>query len=150
MDKSQTCFAGKKFSKSIPVFDVLGDLDELNAALGIARAFASQNLNQQILQIQNDLIEVGGFLAGLKKVDFKAKSLFLEKEIKKITKPSVKTFSRPGQNEISAFLHSARALCRRLERRVISLKEPKMKSLISFLNSLSNFIFWLARKEEKI
>lgn len=150
MDKSQTCLSGKKFSKSVSVFDALGDLDELNAALGLARAFASKNLNQQILQIQNDLIEVGGFLAGLKKVDFKAKTLFLEKEIKKIAKPSVKTFSRPGQNKISAFLHLARALCRRLERRVISLKDPKLKLLIAFLNSLSNFIFWLARKEEKI
>ena len=149
MDKSQTCLIGKKFSKSASLFDVLGDLDELNAALGLARAFANKNLNLKIFKLQENLIEIGGFLSGMKKIDLKEKTFLLEKEIKKIAKPSVKTFSRPGQNKISAFLHLARALCRRLERRIISLKEPNLKLLIPFLNSLSNFIFWLAIKEEK-
>jgi len=149
MDKSYTFLKGQKCLKSSSVFDALGDLDELNSVLGLARAFAKKNLGRKILAIQNDLVEVGGFLAGMKKTDFKSKTILLEKQIKKIADPSLITFSRPGKNKISAFLHQARALCRRLERRVISLKKPKFKSLIVFLDSLSNLIFWLARKEEK-
>ena len=150
MDKSFTLLKKKKCLKSTIVFDALGDLDELNAALGLARAFAKKNLSQQILEIQNDLIEIGGFLAGMKKIDLEKKTLFLQEKIKKIAKSSVKTFSRPGENKVSAFLHLARAFCRRLERRVISLKKPSLKSLVVFLDFLSNFLFWLARKEEKI
>ena len=149
MDKSRTFLKGKKCLKSSSVFDVLGDLDELNAALGVARSKASKNLNQQIFQIQNDLIQIGGFLATGQKIDLAKKTIFLKKEIKKIANPAIKTFSRPGKNQISAFLHLARSFCRRLERRVIGLKKKNFKVLVFFLDSLSNFIFWLAIKEEK-
>jgi cob(I)alamin adenosyltransferase len=149
MDKSRTLLKGKECLKSSPVFDALGDLDELNCALGIVRSKASLKINRQILKIQDDLIQIGGFLATNQKIDFSVKTLFLEKEIKKIADQKVKTFSRPGKNQTSAFLHLSRALCRRLERRIIGLKKKNFKDLVSFLDSLSNFIFWLAVKEEK-
>lgn len=149
MDKSWTLLKGKECLKSSSVFDVLGDLDELNAALGIARSKASKNLDQQIFQIQNDLIQIGGFLATGQKIDLPLKTILLEKKIQKIADSKVKTFSRPGENQISAFLHLSRALCRRLERRVIGLKKKNLKNLIVFLDSLSNLLFWLAVREEK-
>jgi len=149
MDKSRTFLKGKKCLKSSSIFDVLGDLDELNAVLGIARSKASPKLNQQILKIQDDLIEIGGFLAGNLKADFSSKAVLLEKEIQKIADPKVKIFSRPGKNQISAFLHLGRSLCRRLERRVIDLKKKNLKDLIVFLDFLSNLLFWLVVKEEK-
>jgi cob(I)alamin adenosyltransferase len=150
MDKSFTFLKGKKCSKSASVFEALGDLDELNVTLGLARAFAKKNLKQKILLLQNDLIEIGGFLSGAKKVNLKEKTTFLEEKIKQMTNSSVKSFSRPGANKTSAFLHLARAVCRRMERKVIGLKKKNLKPLEAYLNSLSNFLFWLAKKEEKI
>ena len=70
MNKSQTCLSGKKLSKSEEIFEALGDLDELNACLGLARSFASKNLSQSILRQQDNLIEIGGFLSGMKKEIF--------------------------------------------------------------------------------
>jgi len=150
MDKSFTFLKGKKCSKSASVFEALGDLDELNVALGLARAFAKKNLKQKILWLQNDLIEIGGFLSGVKKIDLKEKAALLEEKINQMANSSVKTFSRPGANKTSAFLHLARAVCRRMERKVIGLKKKNLKPLEAYLNSLSNFLFWLAQKEEKI
>jgi cob(I)alamin adenosyltransferase len=151
MDKSQTCLAGKKLSKSEQIFEALGDLDELNACLGLARSLASQKLNQQILKKQDDLIEIGGFLSGVKKGNsLKKKTFRLEKEIKKLTQKKVKGFSRPGVNQVSAVLHLARAICRRLERRLIRLNRKSLKPLIIFFNSFSLYLFWLAKKQEKI
>lgn len=149
MDKSWTFLKGKECLKSSSIFDVLGDLDEFNCVLGIIRSLSSKKINQQILRIQDDLIGVGGFLATGQKIDFSSKNLLLQKEIQKITDQKIKNFSRPGKNQISAFLHLSRALCRRLERRVIGLKKKNSKDLISFLDSLSNLLFWLAIREEK-
>jgi len=152
MDKSQTCLAGKKLSKSEQIFEALGDLDELNACLGLARSLASKNLNQQILKKQDDLIEIGGFLSGVKRENslktLKEKSFALEGEIKKLNQVEVKGFSRPGVNQVSAALHLARAICRRLERRLIRLNLKSLKPLIIFFNSFSLYLFWLAKKEE--
>jgi len=150
MDKSFTFLKGKKCSKSASIFEALGDLDELNATLGLARAFAKKNLKQKILWLQNDLVEIGGFLSGVKKVNLKEKTALLEEKIKQMTNSSVKTFSRPGANKSSAFLHLARAVCRRLERRVAGLKKKSMNPLVAYLNFLSSFLFWLAKKEERI
>ena len=151
MNKSQTCLSGKKLSKSEEIFEALGDLDELNACLGLARSFASKNLSQSILKQQDNLIEIGGFLSGMKKGNFlKEKTLDLEKEIKSLIQEKVKGFSRPGVNQVSAALHLARAVCRRLERRLVRLKKKPLKPLIVFFNSFSLYLFWLAKKEEKI
>jgi len=136
--------------KSAPVFAALGDLDELNTTLGLARAFAKKNLKQKILLLQNDLIEIGGFLSGVKKVDLKEKAALLAEKINQMANSSVKTFSRPGANKTSAFLHLARAVCRRLERRVIGLKKKNFQEVVFYLNLLSPYLFWLAQKEEKI
>ena len=150
MDKSFTFLKGKKCSKSASVFEALGDLDELNATLGLVRAFAKKNLKQKILLLQNDLIEIGGFLSGVKKIDLKEKAALLEEKINQMANSSVKTFSRPGINKVSAFLHLARATCRRLERRVAGLKKKSMNPLVAYLNFLSSFLFWLAKKEESV
>jgi len=89
-------------------------------------------------------------LSGVKKVNLKEKTALLEEKIKQMTNSSVKTFSRPGANKSSAFLHLARAVCRRLERRVAGLKKKSMNPLVAYLNFLSSFLFWLAKKEERI
>lgn len=150
MENTFTFLGRKKLKKLAPIFELLGDLDELNATLGLVRAFAKKNLQQKILWLQNDLIEIGGFLSGVKKVDLKEKNALLAEKINQMANSSVKTFSRPGANKTSAFLHLARAICRRLERRVAGLKKKSMSPLVVYLNHLSSLLFWLAKKEEKI
>lgn len=140
----------RKKPKSAAIFAVFGDLDELVAVLGIARAFAGKrSLKTLLWQLQEDLIELGGVLSGAKKENFRNKAILLEREIAKIENRRVKGFSRPGKNKISAFLHLARTTARRLERRVVGLKEEKFKGVIAWLNRLSLLLFWLAVKEEK-
>lgn len=149
MEKSFTFLKGKRRKKSESIFEILGDLDELNAALGLAKAFANKNLGRQILQLQDTLIEIGSFLAGFKKINLASQTAFLEQKINQIKQPSLKTFVRPGRNKTSAFLHLSRVICRRLERKIIKLKRKDLKSLIDYLNLLSNFLFWLAQRKEK-
>lgn len=145
-----TCFDGGKRRKSEAIFTALGDLDELMAALGLVRAFSTKRqLEETSLGLQEDLINLGGALAGLKKVDWRRKTTVLEKKIARLSRPPRKEFVRPGANKTSAFLHLGRAIARRLERRVVGLKEKKFDGEIAWLNRLSLFLFWLAVKEEK-
>lgn len=128
----------------------MGDLDELTVALGLVRAFSPQRQLKKIsLGLQEDLINLGGVLVGLKKVNFQRKTTVLEKEIARLSRTPRKEFVRPGANKTSAFLHLGRAIARRLERRVVGLKDEKLKAEIAWLNRLSLFLFWLAVKEEK-
>lgn len=145
-----TLLGGKKKFKSEKIFAVLGDLDELIAILGLARAFSRKKTLQKIIfKLQDDLIILGGILVGQKKVDFRSKTADLERRIAKLKNRNQKEFIRPGANKVTAFLHLGRALVRRVERRVVGLKEKRFKGIIFFLNRLSLFLFWLAVKEEK-
>lgn len=145
-----TYLGGGKRRKSEAIFTALGDLDELTAALGLVRAFNKKRQLKKIsLSLQEDLINLGGVLVGLKRVDFRRKTAVLEKEIAKLGRTPRKEFVRPGANKTSAFLHLCRAIARRLERRVVGLKDRKFNREIAWLNRLSLFLFWLAVKEEK-
>lgn len=151
MDNGFTFLGGKKQKKSQLVFEVLGDIDELNSVFGLVKAFSSsKRLQKKILILQEDLLAIGGFLALAKNVNFQAKLGFLDKEISLIKDPSLRKFSQPGVNQVSSFLHLARAICRRLERKIIALGKPKNLSLMAYCNRLSTYLFWLAKKEEKI
>ncbi|MCX6725979.1 MAG: ATP:cob(I)alamin adenosyltransferase [Candidatus Shapirobacteria bacterium] len=150
MDNGFTYLHGKKQKKSQLIFEVLGDLDELNVILGLVKAFSSNKINHKISKLQADLTEIGSFLADLKKVDFQEKIDFLKKENERLINPSLKKFSQPGINQSSSFLHLARVVCRRLERKLIALKKPKNLLMLAYFNRLSSYLFWLAKKEEKI
>jgi len=149
-DPSFTFLKGKKQKKSKPVFGILGDLDELLAVLGLTKAFAiSKNFKKQITFLQDDLVAIGGFLSGVKKIDLPEKINFLEEKIKVTDKFSIKAFSRPGINKTSAWLHLARTVCRRLERKLVSFKTSQKLLLVSYFNRLSFLLFLLACQQEK-
>ena len=151
MDNGFTFLGSKKQKKSQLIFEVLGDLDELNVVLGLVKTFSSsKKLQNKILLLQENLLEMGSFLATAKKVDFQVKTDFLEKEVKLMKDIFLKRFSQPGVNKTSTFLHLARVICRRLERKIVALKKPQSLSLMVYCNRLSSYLFWLAKKEEKI
>lgn len=145
-----TCLGGKIKDKSEKIFAIFGDLDELIAVLGLTRAFSRKKiLKRSLFSLQNDLIRIGGVLAGTGEGRFfKEKTVTLEKRIDELKDPRVRGFSRPGANKISAFLHLSRAITRRLERKVARLRKRRYQPLEAYLNRLSLFLFWLAVKEE--
>jgi cob(I)alamin adenosyltransferase len=177
-DKGKTSlFSGQRVLKSDLRIEVLGTIDELSSMIGVVVSEIrnpKSEIRKELLRIQNDLFEIGSNLAsqGLT-LEAQVSSQKLEvssltKRVKefedlidKMTKqmPVLKNFILPGEGRNGAMLHLSRAVCRRLERRVVSLSEKqKVKSkkqtgLIIYLNRLSDLLFTMARfvnfKEKK-
>ena len=145
-------YGGKRVRKSVDAVEVLGQFDELNAALGLARSALNKSASSNISLIQNDLFILGSVVAGveLKKslADYLvSQTNWLEKEIDTLDKklPILKNFILPNGCESSARLHLARAICRRCERALVALGE--YIELVPYLNRLSDYLFVLARYE---
>lgn len=150
-DHCYTLLQGKKLKKSERVFSLLGSLDELNTALGIARVFvANQKIKSQLSLIQEEILAAGSQIA-LKKgfVNFLKKTQRLEKEIEKVHQPNLKKFVKPGKKKGEVFLHLSRVVCRRVEREFVAEENKNYQFLIDYLNRLSLLLFWWAVKESK-
>jgi cob(I)alamin adenosyltransferase len=163
-DKGETSLMyGRCVSKSDPRVDAYGCVDELNAALGLARAFSENAfISKQILLIQKDLIVVMGELATARedidryvKDEFKLTSaemidriggVIVDLEKDKSLYP--KDWAIPGGTVVSAALDFARTTARHAERRVAALKNLNPE-ILRYLNRLSDFCWVLARYSEK-
>lgn len=165
-DKGKTSlYGGKTISKANLRVEAYGSCDELNSFLGIVLIdLKEKNINKNILQIQQDLFEIGGSLASLSKAKEKESSMYLkeriiyfEKEIDSYSKklPELENFILPGGGKTGANLHFARTLARRAERRIVALSEKESinKDILIFVNRLSDLLFIYARvvnhKEKK-
>jgi cob(I)alamin adenosyltransferase len=155
-----------RVSKSHPLIEAAGTVDELNAALGLARASANTELvRQNILLIQRDLVTVMGELAtlpedlprylkdGFSRVtpELTAKLERLVKELEAQSGPC-KDWVMPGANAPAAALDIARTTCRRAERRICALQEAgqiQNPEIVIFLNRLSDLLWLLARQAEQ-
>lgn len=139
--------AGVRLSKSCNTINVLGDLDELNACLGLARAKSSKKTSRSLAKIQQDLFKLGSRIAGFSPSDLFDRTGELEQEIDLMSAklPYLKNFILPAGCEASARLHLARAVCRRCERSLVALH--KHSKLIPYFNRLSDYLFVLARYE---
>lgn len=153
---------GRRVPKSHPRVEACGTVDELNAALGLARATAKHDfVRDPLLAIQKDLIVLMGELGVLPEdleryrkdgysavtPDMTAKLDALVREIE-AQKISFKGWAMPGATPASAALDVARTVCRRAERRVCVLKEAgelKNAEIIVFLNRLSDLLWLFAR-----
>lgn len=143
-----------------------GELDELNAAIGVARALGTDALTPEAAPdgeldailggLQASLFEVGAELATPPGVDSKASPpieatavALLESIIDRLTfeLPPQKHFVLPGGTASAALLHLARTTCRRAERAVVALaaQEPVSPTLLIYLNRLSDLLFVMAR-----
>jgi len=149
-DKGYTgCLKGTKVSKSSKLVKFIGELDELNSFIGLARSFVkSKDVDRTLEKIQEKIFTVGSIIAGAK-LDFGEKDVkFVEEEIQKYEKElkPLKHFIFPTGTKSSSLLQVARAVCRRVER---SCVEAKQKDFIPFFNRLSDLLFVLARIENK-
>jgi cob(I)alamin adenosyltransferase len=155
-DKGETSlYSGGKFPKSSQVFEVLGNMDELNASLGLVKAPKSKEINTQIHKIQSELFEIGTYIADQRKTAeadefLKTRTESLESLIDLWDKelPELKNFILPGGTNTAAQLHLSRAICRRLERSLVRyLEEEKLEETEyrKYFNRLSDLLFVMAR-----
>ena len=152
----------RRVSKCHPRVEAYGAVDELNAALGLARATAEHDfIRANLLAIQQDLVTLMGELAtGLEDLPRYAKDGFtlvtpaltvkLDALVKEIEaqKISFAGWATPGATENSAALDVARTTCRRAERRVCALHETSQlhnAEIIIYLNRLSDLLWLCAR-----
>jgi ATP:cob(I)alamin adenosyltransferase len=145
---------GKAVSKADVVFDTLGDLDELNSFLGLAKCqLKNKTYKNLIEQIQKDIFQISAYLAGVKENDFVELIEKLDKSLLIFQKKvgSIHQFIIPGKSLESANLDVCRAISRRAERSVVKAFEKKKinKSVVIYLNHLSKFLFFFARMVEK-
>lgn len=162
-DQGKTCLhpsltQNSTVNKNALRLRAIGSLDEANSLLGVVICFFNEKKFISGLQkIQKEIFEVGSILAGVKFPFGQAKIKKLEKEIDLLAKelPSLKNFILPGGSPAIAFSQTARAVIRRAEREVTSLKETEVVSpwLLVYLNRLSDYLFVLARhlhQKEKV
>ena len=158
---------GHRVPKNHPRVEACGTLDELNSALGLARATATEKFTgENIFWIQKSLVDVMGEvgvptadLPRYAKAGFKLTAPELTAKLDALVKEieaqniSFKGWATPGATVHSAALDVARSACRRAERRVFDLRAngdlPNAEILI-FLNRLSDVLWLLARKAETV
>jgi cob(I)alamin adenosyltransferase len=151
-------FGGPRVRKDDARVEAYGDVDELNAAVGAARALVEDpEIDRQLARIQEELFCVGAELAtphdarahsAIPPVDaawierLEAAMDAWEGELAPLTR-----FVLPGGTRTAAALHLARTVCRRAERRVVSVAaEVQVDAhVLAYLNRLSDFLFVAAR-----
>ncbi|MEE8364952.1 MAG: cob(I)yrinic acid a,c-diamide adenosyltransferase [Gammaproteobacteria bacterium] len=151
-DKGTTGMAdGSRRSKNDARVHCLGEVDELNAAIGVALSFIEDAQVQQVLfSIQHDLFDIGAELCQ------PGKSLIQQVHLDAIESsaaqfneslPALKEFILPGGSQAVAFLHLTRTICRRAERSLVALKDLEDLNPITaqYINRLSDLLFILAR-----
>ncbi|MBI1756595.1 MAG: cob(I)yrinic acid a,c-diamide adenosyltransferase [Fimbriimonas ginsengisoli] len=145
-------FGGAVTLKTDPRIVAIGEVDELNAAMGLVRTHAGETLAAQIEEVQCQLFELGAQLAspelaGLAEGSGKARTLESWIDAAEQGLPQLKNFILPGGTALAADLHVARAVCRRAERAVFALhdRNPQRADVLAFLNRLSDWLFVVAR-----
>jgi cob(I)alamin adenosyltransferase len=146
---------GSRVSKSSLRMDAIGEVDEANAAIGLAIASLSDGeLRGPLTRIQNDLFDLGadvatpGDVGGALRI-VQAQVERLELEIDQMNRPlkPLASFILPSGSTAVSALHLARAVVRRAERAAVRLheREPLNPYLLAYLNRLSDHLFVAAR-----
>lgn len=153
-------FGGGRVPKDHARVQAYGDVDELNSAIGAARATAPLDFFDPLLEtVQRDLFALGGQLAtpdpekvrkALEKAELTdARITAFERLMDEADAelPTLRAFVLPGGSPKAAALHLARTVCRRVERNVVTLShEAEIPDLfVIYLNRLSDLLFTLAR-----
>ena len=164
-DKGETgLLSGERIAKDSQRVEAYGTVDELITVLGIAKVYSSERIAKEIHSIQQVLFYMAAELATImskieSEDDWRRDLRRIEKnDIIRLEKladelsyelPEISNFVIPGGTRGSAFLHQARTVCRRAERRVISFSrlERINAEIVKYLNRLSDTLFVMARYE---
>ncbi|MFZ5469777.1 MAG: cob(I)yrinic acid a,c-diamide adenosyltransferase [Myxococcota bacterium] len=157
-DEGETgLFGGGRVGKDDPRVDAYGEVDELNAVLGWARAEGLGQMDALAQSLQDQLFAVGAVLAT--RIDSKAQSAVPPVRPEWIAEMEgaidafdleltpLRNFILPGGSKAACALHVARTVCRRAERRVVSLARTGQvpMEVVVYLNRLSDLLFTMAR-----
>ncbi|ODS81455.1 MAG: ATP:cob(I)alamin adenosyltransferase [Cytophagaceae bacterium SCN 52-12] len=157
-DKGMTSLiGGKKVSKSAVRIESYGDVDELNAHIGLLGDLDLNAGRRAVLrEIQDRLFTIGANLALAPEKNsnripdlIEEDILLLESQIDEMQErvPPLRSFILPGGHQYVSFGHLARTVCRRAERAVVRLSEtePVDEIVIRYLNRLSDYLFVMTR-----
>lgn len=163
-DGSTRLFGNLQVSKDDGRVEAYGTVDELNSAIGLAAAACTHHEITAVLGVvQNRLFDVGSDLATPRGGDKPSFPVYrvaaedaadLERFIDAACEPlpPMRQFILPGGTELAARLHLARTICRRAERRCVTLARQVegVADIIIFLNRLSDLLFALARRANQL
>jgi cob(I)alamin adenosyltransferase len=150
-------FDGTRARKDDARVDAYGEVDELNAWLGLARAsLPDPELADEIVHLQRDLFALGAQLADPadKLAPRVTKAVIGDDDVARLEQfidrleaelPPLRKFILAGGTPAGAAIHVARTVCRRAERRMVALTPPIDPVLIRYVNRLSDLLFVLAR-----
>ena len=166
-DKGETSLGrGERVAKHDPRVEAYGMVDELNSVIGLVRAAADRTLkndthrahvDDMLKRIQNDLFDLGADLCtveakqgseALRIVVTQTERLEHEIDAMNAELQPLTSFVLPGGSEASAWLHLARTVARRAERRMTALaaEQPVNPEAVRYVNRLSDHLFVLARR----
>ncbi len=161
-DKGQTSLlGGKRVDKDDIRLEAYGTIDELNSFIGMLRNYKIDEFDVNLLAfVQNRLFDIGSELSAEKDgADYpipelrtiqKSDILMLEQSIDRFSLglPELKNFIIPAGSELISWCNICRTICRRAERRIISIENSKEKynEIIIFINRLSDLLFVMGRK----
>ncbi|HQT81647.1 MAG: ATP:cob(I)alamin adenosyltransferase [Ferrovum sp. 37-45-19] len=147
---------GSRVDKDHFRVEVMGDIDELNSILGILLSYPiDQNIQNELTQIQHDLFDLGAEMC------IPGHLVITEKRVAELEErldsynanlSALKEFILPGGNQAAAICHHARTVCRRAERRIVSLSHHEMISAyaMQYINRLSDYLFVIAREINRL
>lgn len=151
-DKGMTGLSNsQRIDKDSLRIEAIGAIDELNSQIGVILTNdIPTNVREHLTCIQHELFDMGGELSMPSHESMKATHVdTLEKWLDKLNAglPALKEFILPGGSPAAANCHVARSICRRAERRVVSLlrQEPVNPHILTYLNRLSDLLFVVAR-----
>jgi cob(I)alamin adenosyltransferase len=142
---------GSRTRKDSPRVAALGEIDELNSAIGVLLAEAvPEKIRQGLESIQHDLFDLGG------DVSIPGRATMTDGQVRKLETlqeelnsdlPRLKEFILPGGTRAAALAHVARAVCRRAERSLVALSSSEKVADAGriYLNRLSDLLFVLGR-----
>lgn len=158
-DKGTTALVGgRRVSKTHVRLEAYGTVDELNSQLGLLHTYLVEEDRKVILWIQNKLFSVGSYLAtDQENTTLRMESRIGSEDIERLEHlideidgqlPPLKAFVIPGGARASAVCQVCRTVCRRAERRILSMSETCLveELVIAFMNRLSDYLFVLSRK----
>ena len=142
---------GSRTTKDSLRIDAMGEVDELNSSLGVLLCEElPDNVRAALLDIQNDLFDLGGELClpGMEVIkDVQVDRLEELAEEFNANLPMLKEFILPGGTRAAALAHLSRTVCRRAERAMVKLNsaEPVSDAARRYINRLSDLLFILGR-----
>ncbi len=150
-------FGGLRVGKDDPRVAAYGDVDELNAHLGLARAHLDDEaMDAEIVRLQRDLFALGAQLAdpSAQVAERVSKAIIRDGDVDRLEQlidgfeaqlPPLRNFILAGGSPAGAALHVARAVCRRAERSMVALDPRVDPVLLKYINRLSDLLFVAAR-----